>query len=122
MNIKKLLAKITLGGFALMSIGGAVTGAVMQYNTDATKSAVNSSVAFVADSIAPKANALLVQSGSVSIEAADLTNVSESVTALLKSCFEILKLLPYMALIIGGFYLLDAVIGILPHPSPKRGA
>lgn len=126
MNIKKTVARFTIGFMSVIAIGGAVVGAVAQYNTPDTNQAVHQTAstvtAFVADSIAPEANALLVQSGSVSIESTDLTNVSDSVTALLKSCFEVLKLLPYMALIIGGFYLLDAVIGILPHPTPKRGA
>ncbi len=127
MVTKKVVAGLMLGVMAVIGIGTGVSGAIVAYNEAGTKQAVHqvamATVEVATDAIGvPSAHALLSQSGSVTIEASDLTNVDTSVNNLLKTVFEVLKLLPYMALIIGGFYLLDSVISILPHPSPKRGA
>lgn len=73
----------------------------------------------VTDSVigVPGTYALTSTGGVISIEQTDLDNVDTSVNNLLASIFEVLKLLPYIALIIGGFYLLDKLFGILPRPG-----
>ena len=62
---------------------------------------------------------ILSSSGGV-ISINNLDNVDTSVNNLLKSVFEVLKLLPFVALILGGFYLLDKLFGILPRPGGKK--
>jgi len=58
-------------------------------------------VSAVADAVTvPSTYALTSSGGTVNIETTDLTNVDTSVNNLLKTVFEVLKLLPFMALIL----------------------
>jgi len=119
MNYKKIIASGMLGIISVVSLASGIGGAYASYNAqDAIQATAKTVTAYVVDAVSvPQASALLSQSGSVTIEASDLANVDESVNNLMKTVFEVLKLLPYIALIIGGFYLLDRLLGILPKPG-----
>lgn len=122
MSIKKIVARITLGAMTVGALSIGVFGAVTSATQGVDTGAVVNAVAVVADFIGPdKASALTSSGGVVSIESSDLVVADQSVNNLLKTAFEVLKLLPLMALILGGFYLLDKVLGILPRPGSGGG-
>lgn len=56
---------------------------------------------------------LTISGSTVTVDSADLTSVSNSVNSLLTTSFETLKFLPYIALIIGGFYLLNKIFSVV---------
>lgn len=57
---------------------------------------------------------LTVSNTGVTIEAGDLTAVSDANSAYLSSAFQIVQLLPYIAVIAWGFYVLNKLFGIIP--------
>jgi len=116
MNFKKLIASGLLT--AVIGVIGVSTTASVFANAETTQKGI---VAQVVDKIIPSASALTSTGGVISIEQTDLDNVDTSVNNLLKSVFEVLKLLPFVALILGGFYLLDKLFGILPRPGGGGG-
>ena len=62
---------------------------------------------------------LTVSNTGVVIEASDLTAVSDANAAYLSSAFQIVQLLPYIAVIGGWFYVLNKLFGIIPSASWK---
>lgn len=53
----------------------------------------------------------------ITVETADVTNVSNSNGYFLTSSFEILKFLPTLAVLAGGLYVLNKVFSFVPKPS-----
>lgn len=115
MSIKKFIAGTLAVSF--LGVVGLSTASAGFTASETIQNSVVAVVQVVSDVIAPQASALTSSGGVVTIDSADLTNVSDSIDNLLATVFEVLKLLPYVALIIGGFYLLDRLFGILPKPG-----
>ena len=111
MNIKKLIAG---GLLTVIATASAVATTVSFASSEKTVAQT------VVEFVVPSADALSSTGGVVTIESSDLANVDTSVNNLLATVFEVLKLLPYLALIIGGFYLLDRLFGILPRPGSGK--
>lgn len=57
---------------------------------------------------------LTVASTGVTIEAGDLTTINDANSAYLSSAFQVVELLPYIAVIAWGFYVLNKLFGIIP--------
>ncbi len=62
---------------------------------------------------------LTVTNTGVNLEPADLTKVGEANSAYLNSAFQIVDLLPYIAIIGAGFYILNKLFSIIPSWSWK---
>jgi len=60
------------------------------------------------------AGGLTVTNSGVTIESSDLTKVSDANSAYLSSAFQIVELLPYIAVFAGGVYVLNKLFSILP--------
>jgi len=98
MNIKKKVASLILGSMALaMAVG---VNASVNASFDGVQ-AVHTAVVAVVDFVSPsQASALTSSGGVVTIDQTDLDLADDSVNNLLKTVFEILKLLPIIALIL----------------------
>lgn len=65
--------------------------------------------------ISAAASALITVSGTgVDITAGDLTQITDANSAFLGSAFQVVELLPYVAVFSGGMYVLGKVFGIIP--------
>ncbi len=64
--------------------------------------------------VVPSTSMITSSGGRIVVEAAGVTFANDASTKNLQSMFEIIKFLPTMALILGGMYVLSAVMGILP--------
>lgn len=51
----------------------------------------------------------------VTLETSDLSVITDANSAFLSTSFQVVKLLPYIAVIAWGFYLLNKVFGIIPR-------
>lgn len=58
---------------------------------------------------------VIVTSTGVTVEDADVTNVSTANGYFLTSAFGILKFLGAIAVLAGGMYVLDKIFGFIPH-------
>jgi len=60
---------------------------------------------------------LTVSNTGVTIDSADLVKVGDANSAYLSSAFQVVELLPYIAVIAGGFFVLNKLFGILPSAN-----
>jgi len=57
---------------------------------------------------------IVVASTGVTIEASDLTTITDANSAYLSSAFQVVELLPYIAVLAGWFYVLNKLFWIIP--------
>lgn len=57
---------------------------------------------------------LVVTSSGVTLEATDISVLNDANTAYLSTVFQVVQLLPYIAVMAWGFYLINKLFGIIP--------